>query len=94
MTRTRLLPDELFRQLVAVGQVDLLVGVPTFNHASTIGPVTTTLHAGLAKHFPRERTVIVNIDSGSEDGTRGAAARRTARPDELRNLSTPARRTA
>ncbi len=88
MTRTNLLPDELFRQLVAVGQVDLLVGVPTFNHAATIGPVITTLHTGLAKHFPRERTVIVNIDSGSEDGTREVLRSAPLAPDELRNLST------
>lgn len=69
MPRTRLLPDDLVRQLVAVGQVDVLVGLPTFNHADTASELVRTLHIGLARHFPRERTVILNADGGSDDGT-------------------------
>src|SRR6185295_12585087 len=37
-TRSSLLSDELVRQLVAVGQVDIVVGLPTFNNASTVQP--------------------------------------------------------
>lgn len=69
MRRSSILSDELLRQLMAVGQVDILVGVPTYNHAATIQSVIRTLHVGLARHFPRERTVIVNADGGSDDGT-------------------------
>lgn len=69
MARTSILSDELLRQLVAVGQVDILVGVPTFNNAATIAPLVKTLHVGLAKHFPRERTVLISPDGGSNDGT-------------------------
>ncbi len=69
MARPSLLSDELIRQLVAVGQVDVLVGVPTFNNAATIAEVVKTLHVGLAKHFPRERTALVCPDAGSDDGT-------------------------
>ncbi len=69
MPRPSILSDELLRQLVAVGQVDILVGLPTFNNAATIGDIVKTLHVGLAKHFPRERTVLISPDGGSDDGT-------------------------
>jgi hypothetical protein len=69
MARPSILSDELVRQLVAVGQVDILVGVPTFNNAPTIASIVKTLHVGLAKHFPRERTVLISPDGGSDDGT-------------------------
>jgi len=54
---------------MAVGQVDILVGVPTFNNAATIGTLVKALHVGLAKYFPRERTVLISPDGGSDDGT-------------------------
>lgn len=64
-----LLADEFIRELVAVGEVDLLVGVPTLNDATTVGHVVQAAQIGFAKHFPRERTVLVNADGGSRDGT-------------------------
>lgn len=69
MTRSSVLTDELVRQLVPVGQVDILVGLPTFNNAATVESVVTSIHAGLARHFPLERTVLINPDGGSDDGT-------------------------
>jgi hypothetical protein len=38
------LSDELLRQLIAVGQVDILVGLPTLNNASTIIDVVRAVH--------------------------------------------------
>lgn len=64
-----LLSDDFIRQLVAVGEVDLLVGIPTLNDAKTVGHVVHAVQAGFAKHFPRERVVLVNADGGSRDGT-------------------------
>lgn len=69
MPRTTILTDELVKALVAVGQVDVLVGAPTFNNGGTIGRVVTAIHTGLAHHFPRERTVLICPDGGSDDGT-------------------------
>jgi glucosylglycerate synthase len=65
-----LLTDEFLRQLINVGEVDILVGVPTHNNAHTIQPVLQTIQAGILKCFPRERVVIINADGGSHDGTR------------------------
>ena len=53
-----------------VGEVDILVGLPTFNNAKTIEPVVRAIQAGILKCFPRERAVIINADGGSQDGTR------------------------
>jgi len=64
-----ILTDEFLRQLINVGEADILIGVPTYNNASTIGPVVQAIRAGLLKYFPRERAVIVNADGGSRDQT-------------------------
>jgi hypothetical protein len=63
------LSDEFLRELSAVGEVDLLIGLPTSNNADTIGHVVQAIKIGLVKYFPRERTVVVNADGGSRDGT-------------------------
>lgn len=64
-----LLSDELLGQLMAVGQADVIVGLPTYNHAATVGPIVRAVHVGLARHFPRSRTLVINSDGGSTDGT-------------------------
>src|SRR2546427_7698082 len=50
-------------------RADLVVGIPSFRNAATIGHVTKTAAEGLRRHFPDTRAVIVNADGGSEDGT-------------------------
>jgi len=63
------LTDEFLRQLIDVGEVDVLIGLPTHNNAETIGPVVQAIQAGILKCFPRDRAVIINPDAGSRDGT-------------------------
>jgi glucosylglycerate synthase len=65
-----ILTDDLLRQLMNVGEADILVGVPTYNNAATVGQVVQAIRAGLVKYFPRERAVIFNTDGGSRDQTR------------------------
>jgi hypothetical protein len=64
-----ILTDDFIRQLINVGEVDLLVGLPTHNNAKTVETVIKAVQAGLLKCFPRERTAILNVDGGSKDGT-------------------------
>jgi glucosylglycerate synthase len=68
------LSDDFLRQLINVGQVDLLIGVATHNNAKTIGPILAAVQAGLLKHFPRLRAAIINPDGGSNDGTQELVA--------------------
>jgi hypothetical protein len=64
-----LLSDELLSELIAVGQVDVLVGLPTLNHADTVGPVVRAVHVAFNRELARERTALLNVDGGSTDGT-------------------------
>lgn len=64
-----LLSDDFVRQLINVGEVDILIGLPTYNNARTIQQVTRAIQAGILKCFPRDRAVIINADGGSQDGT-------------------------
>jgi hypothetical protein len=68
------LPAAAEARLAEIGSVDVLVGIPSFNNARTIGHVVRAVSAGLAKHFPGARCVIVNSDGGSTDGTANAVA--------------------
>jgi hypothetical protein len=43
------LTDDLIRQLINVGEVDLLVGLPTHNNAETVGGVVQAIQAGILK---------------------------------------------
>jgi hypothetical protein len=63
------LSDAFLRQLMAVGQVDILVGLPTLDNAATVVEVVRAIHECFARDFPRLRTVMINSDGGSRDGT-------------------------
>jgi hypothetical protein len=63
------LTDDFLRQLINVGEVDILVGLPTHNNAKTIGSIVHAIQSGILHAFPRERAVIINADGGSRDGT-------------------------
>ena len=63
------LTDDFLRQLINVGEVDILVGLPTHNNAKTIGAIVHAIQSGILHAFPRERAVIINADGGSRDGT-------------------------
>ncbi len=70
MAEDSILSDDFIRQLMNVGEVDIIVGVPTHNDAKTVGAAIQAIQAGLLKSFPRQRAVIINTDGGSTDGTR------------------------
>lgn len=69
MARATLLTDDLVHRLIAVGQVDVVVGLPTMNNAETIAGALQAVHEGLSQHFARARTVVIAADGGSRDGT-------------------------
>lgn len=73
--RASLLSDDLLQHLIAVGQVDLLVGLPTLDNAATVGPVVVAIHEAIARSFPRTRITLINSDGGSQDGTQESVRR-------------------
>jgi len=65
------------------GDVDILVGIPSFNNAKTIGHVVRAVEAGLTKYFPAQRSMLVNSDGGSSDGTSDAVREASADLDAV-----------
>lgn len=63
------LDERLAGGITKIGTADVVVGIPSFRNAATIGYVATTAAKGLREHFPGARVAIVNADGGSEDGT-------------------------
>ena len=61
--------EDYHGELNAIGQADIVVGIPSFNNALTIGHVVKAVQAGLAKYFPDSRAVLINSDGGSKDDT-------------------------
>jgi hypothetical protein len=60
---------ELKEHVKAIKEADIIVGIPSYNNARTIGNVVNAVQAGLAKYFGDLKAVIVNADGGSTDGT-------------------------
>jgi glycosyltransferase involved in cell wall biosynthesis len=74
-TKEAALVDKATTRLIEqIGKVDVVVGIPSFNNARTIAHVVQAVSAGLMKHFPEARSVIINSDGGSTDGTREVVA--------------------
>ncbi len=83
------LPDEGRRAIRELGKADIVVGIPSYNNARTIGHVVRAAQAGLAKYFPQFSSVIVNSDGGSRDGTREQVLSARVEEAHLLLLSTP-----
>ena len=76
MTETTIpLTPETEARIQEIGETEILVGIPSFNNADTIGHVVRAVKAGLAKYFSGVRAVLVNSDGSSTDGTPDVVAR-------------------
>lgn len=56
-------------QLEEIKRSDIVVGIPSYNNARTIGHVVKAVQAGFSKYFPDKKCVLVNSDGGSTDNT-------------------------
>jgi glycosyltransferase involved in cell wall biosynthesis len=64
-----LLTGSVMQKIDELQEVDILVGIPSYNNSRTIPHVVKAVHAGLAKYYPNAKCVLVNSDGGSNDGT-------------------------
>ena len=68
------LSDDLLRQLMSVGEVDLLVGILSHRSADTMRRAAHYVEKSLQQNFVRQRVAIISVDggavedSGSEEG--------------------------
>ncbi len=72
-------------QIDRLGRADIMVGIPSFRNAATIGHVVRAAQAGLVQYFPDLRPVLVNADAGSPDGTQRVVAE-TEPPDYVESI--------
>jgi len=79
------LPEAIRGEVGRLGQADIIVGIPSFKSAATIGYVVRAAHAGLVQYFPDLRPVIVNSDAGSPDGTQRVVIE-TEPPDYVESI--------
>jgi hypothetical protein len=64
------LREDARRRIAEICQADILVGIPSYNNAATIGHVVRMAAEGMVKHFPDLKPLLINSDGGSPDGTR------------------------
>jgi len=68
-----------------IGSADLMVGIPSFENAETIGYVVRAATAGMVQYFPDLKPVLVNSDGGSPDDTPRVAVS-TESPDYIEKV--------
>lgn len=79
------LPRALREEVARLGKADIMVGIPSFKNAATIGYVVRAAHAGLVQYFPDLRPVLVNADADSPDGTQRVVVE-TEPPDYVERI--------
>ena len=72
-------------EIARIGRADIMVGIPSFKNAATIGYVVRAAQAGLVQYFPDLRPVVVNSDAASPDGT-GRVVVETEPPDYVERI--------
>lgn len=53
-----------------ITKADMVVGIPSYNEADTIAFVVRQVAKGLKQYFPKYKSVIINCDTNSTNGTR------------------------
>ena len=80
-----MLTPAITAEIERLGRADLVVGIPSFKNATTIGHVTRAAQAGLVQYFADLRPLLVNSDAGSPDGTQRVVAE-TEPPDYVERI--------
>ncbi len=55
-----------------VKEAEIIVGIPSYCESDTISFVVSQSDLGLRKYFPNKKSVIINVDNNSPDGTKEA----------------------
>ena len=74
VSKPEILAPAVLHRLAGIGKADIVVGIPSYQSAATIGHVVQAAQTGLAKYFPHAQSVILNSDGGSTDDTAAVVA--------------------
>ena len=55
-----------------IKRAEIVVGIPSFKEADSIGHVVSKIDLGLTRYFEKKNSVIINVDNFSPDGTKKA----------------------
>jgi glucosylglycerate synthase len=80
--QSEILSDDAADLFSAYESVDVLIGIPSFKNAKTIGHVVRAVETGVRKYFPDQRCMIVISDGNSPDGTPSVALEAGIEGDE------------
>ncbi len=80
--------DRLMENPDGVRKAEIVVGIPSYKEADSIGYVVKKVDEGLSRYFWKRDAVIVNVDNNSPDDTRGAFLCTPTRTPKL-YISTP-----
>src|SRR5512138_1011617 len=83
------IPADALRASEIIEEADIVIGIPSYNNASTIGHVTRAACIGLAKYFPHLKGVVINSDGGSTDATAEQVLSAQVEDAPLLMVSTP-----
>ncbi len=79
------LDEDGLAEVRRIDNADLMVGIPSFGNAETIGYVVRAATAGMVQYFPDLKPILVNSDGGSPDDTPHVAVS-TESPDYLEKV--------
>jgi glucosylglycerate synthase len=98
VTEHNLMSDDLLRQIIGVGRVDLLVGVPRVDDTEAAADLVRAVRACFRSHFHRSRAALLYVDDQPASDNRAlvqrlwaedASARGGLRTTHLVTASTP-----
>jgi glucosylglycerate synthase len=69
------LSDDLLRQMMDVGEVDLLVGISSHDDAKATRHALRSIERSFQQHFSRQRAVIINMCGQQKESSNDEAAR-------------------
>lgn len=81
--------NRIFINPEGICRADIVVGIPSFKEADSIGFVAAQVDEGLSRYFQDKECVIINVDNNSPDKTRQAFLNTPTQTPKL-YISTPA----
>lgn len=88
LTEDAALPQDARERIRSGGAVDMVIGIPSYRNARTIGEVLEVLSDGVSSYFPDQRVLLVNADASSSDGTPRLVENATFSPNVSKLLTT------
>jgi len=74
----------------SVDSAEIIVGIPSYNEATSIAFPTDVASRGLLTYFPNKKSVIINMDNNSPDGTKDVFMKTPTKVPKI-YISTPER---